>query len=225
MLYAFIVAAVVIFVAEQGDKTQILAFALATKYKAWQVFLGIFFVNLGVLFLFTLVGRVVGSFVPSFWIWVTSGVAFIVFGVSSLRSNVEEAGDEDGRFGAYGPVIKTAGLFFLAEIGDQAELITMAIAANPAGPLSALGTLGGGLGATLAGLGIVAVASSSTSTFIGVWFGAVVGIMLADGLGVAVGRVLGRTLPEQLLRRLSGSLFVVAGTVVLALALLSRVAR
>lgn len=34
MLYAFLVAAIVIFIAEQGDKTQILAFALATKYKA-----------------------------------------------------------------------------------------------------------------------------------------------------------------------------------------------
>jgi Ca2+/H+ antiporter, TMEM165/GDT1 family len=55
------------------------AFALATKYKAWEVLLGIFFVNLVVLFLFALVGRLVGSFLPEFWLWVISGIAFVAF--------------------------------------------------------------------------------------------------------------------------------------------------
>ena len=52
MLYALLVAAIVILIAEQGDKTQILALALATKYKAWQVLLGILMVDVVVLFLF-----------------------------------------------------------------------------------------------------------------------------------------------------------------------------
>jgi Ca2+/H+ antiporter, TMEM165/GDT1 family len=221
MLYAFLVAAIVIFIAEQGDKTQILAFALATKYKAWEVLLGIFFVNAVVLFLFTLAGRLVGSFLPEFWLWVISGIAFVAFGVFTLLSKDEEAGVDD-RFGGYGPVITTAGLFFLAEIGDQAELITMAIAANPAGPLGSLGALGTGIGVSLAGVGVTASKSSSIATFIGVWLGAVVGIMLADGIGIAVGRLLGRRLPEKLLRRVSGVIFLVVGVVVLGLAVRSR---
>lgn len=220
MLYAFLVAAVVIFVAEQGDKTQILAFALATKYKAWEVLLGIFFVNLVVLFLFALAGRFVGSLLPGFWLWVISGIAFVAFGVFTLRSKDEEAG-VDGRFSGHGPVLTTAGLFFLAEIGDQAELITMAIAANPAGPLGSLGALGVGIGSSLAGLGITA-AGSSIPNFVGVWLGAVVGIMSADALGVAAGRLLGRRLPERMLRRVSGTIFLVVGIAVLGLAIRSK---
>jgi putative Ca2+/H+ antiporter (TMEM165/GDT1 family) len=222
VLYAFLVAAIVIFVAEQGDKTQILAFALATKYRAWQVLLGIFSVNLVVLFLFTLLGRVVGSFLPEFWLWVISGTAFVAFGAFTLLAKDEKEADVDDRFGRRGPVLTAAGLFFLAEIGDQAELITMAIAANPAGPLGSLGALGTGIGVSLASLGVISARSSSLATFVGVWLGAVVGIMLADGIGVAAGRLLGRRLPEKILRRVSGTIFVVAGVVVLGLAVRSR---
>lgn len=222
MLYAFLVAATVIFVAEQGDKTQILAFALATKYKAWEVLLGIFFVNLVVLFLFTLAGRFVGSFLPEFWLWVISGVAFLAFGMFTLLSKDEQDATVDARFGGRGPVLTTAGLFFLAEIGDQAELITMAIAANPAGPLGSLGVLGAGIGGSLASIGVTASKTSSAGTFVGVWLGAVVGIMLADGIGIAAGRLLGHRLPEKMLRRISGTIFVVVGMVVLGLAVRSK---
>jgi putative Ca2+/H+ antiporter (TMEM165/GDT1 family) len=221
MLYSFLVAAIVIFISEQGDKTQILAFALATKYKAWEVLLGIFFVNLVVLFLFTLVGRFVGSLLPEFWLWVVSGFAFVAFGVATLRSKDEEAG-VDGRFSGRGPVLTTAGLFFLAEIGDQAELITMAIAANPAGPLGSLGALGTGIGVSLAGLGITAAGSSPVANFVGVWLGAVVGIMAADGLSVIAGRLLGHRLPQRMLRRISGTIFLLVGVAVLGLAIWSK---
>jgi len=221
MLYSFLVAAIVIFISEQGDKTQILAFALATKYKAWEVLLGIFFVNLVVLFLFTLVGRFVGSLLPEFWLWVVSGIAFVAFGVATLRSKDEEAG-VDGRLSGRGPVLTTAGLFFLAEIGDQAELITMAIAANPAGPLGSLGALGTGIGVSLAGLGITAGGSSPVANFLGVWLGAVVGIMAADGLSVLAGRLLGHRLPQRMLRRISGTIFLVVGVAVLGLAIWSK---
>ena len=109
MLYALLVAAIVIFIAEQGDETQILAFALATKPKAWQVLLGSFFINVVVLFLFALLGRLIGSFLPEFWLWVVSGAAFIVFGAFALLSKDEGTEVADGRFGASGPVLTTAG--------------------------------------------------------------------------------------------------------------------
>ena len=221
MLYAFLVAAIVIFVAEQGDKTQILAFALATKYKAWQVLLGIFFVNLVVLFLFTLAGRFVGSFLPEFWLWVISGIAFVAFGFFTLRSQDEQVTTEN-RLGVTSPVLITAGLFFLAEIGDQAELITMAIAANPKGPLGALGAFGTSIGQSLGNLGVTAANTSSVGTFVGVWLGAVIGIMLADGIGIAAGRLLGQRLPEKVLRRVSGIVFMTIGIVVLGAAVWSK---
>jgi len=223
VLFAFLVAAIVIFIAEQGDKTQILAFALATKYRAWEVLLGIFFVNVIVLFFFTLAGRFVGSFLPELWLWVISGVAFLAFGAFTLLPKDEEEPSADWSVGGRGAALTTAGLFFLAEIGDQAELITMAIAANPAGPLGSLGTLGTGIGVSLASVGVTASKTSSVATFVGVWLGAVVGIMLADGIGIAAGRLLGRRLPEKLLRRVSGTIFVVVGVLVLGIAVRSRI--
>jgi putative Ca2+/H+ antiporter (TMEM165/GDT1 family) len=225
MLYALIVAAIVIFIAEQGDKTQILAFALATKYKAWQVLLGIVMVNSVMLLVFALAGRLVGSLLPEFWVWIVSGIALVAFGIHSIVSQEDEAADvEDaqGRFGKYGPVITTAGLFFLAEIADSAELLTMAIAANPAGPLGSLGAFGRGLDRSLAGLGVTAVHASPTATLVGVWIGAVLGLTLADALAVAVGRLLGRRLPERLLRRVSGTIFLVGGLVMLGAAVWSK---
>lgn len=220
MLYALLVAAIVIFIAEQGDKTQILAFALATKYKAWQVLLGIVIVNLFMLLAFTLVGRLVGTFLPEVWVWTISGLAFLAFGIHSFLSKDEEPTDVDEaehRFGKYGPVLATAGLFFLAEIADSAELITMALAANPSGPLASLGSLGQGLNAALVRFGITGAGATPTATLVGVWIGAVLGLTLADAMAVGVGRVLGRRLPERLLRRVSGAIFVVAGVAILVL--------
>lgn len=218
MIYALVVAAIVIFIAEQGDKTQILAFGLATKYKAWQVLLGIVIVNSVMLLAFTLVGRLVGSFLPESWIWTISGLAFIAFGIHSFRAKDEEVQDveeAEGRFGKYGPVLATAGLFFLAEIADSAELITMALAANPAGPLGSLGAFGRGLNDVLTSIGISGAGASPTGTLIGVWIGAVVGLTLADAMAVWMGRLLGRRLPERMLRRASGAIFVIAGVVIL----------
>ena len=183
--------------------------------------LGIFFVNLVVLFLFTLAGRFVGSFLPEFWLWVISGIAFVAFGFFTLRSQDEQVTTKN-RLGVTNPVLITAGLFFLAEIGDQAELITMAIAANPKGPLGSLGAFGTSIGQSLGNLGVTAANTSSVGTFVGVWLGAVIGIMLADGIGIAAGRLLGQRLPEKVLRRVSGTVFMTIGIVVLGVAVCSK---
>jgi Ca2+/H+ antiporter, TMEM165/GDT1 family len=223
LLYALIVSAIVIFIAEQGDKTQILAFALAAKYKSWQVMLGILAANTIMLLFFTLAGRFVGSLLPEFWIWIISGAAFLAFGVFGLLSKEEDEAEVEAKPTKYGPFLTTVGLFVLAEAGDSAELITMALAANPAGPLAALGDLGRSLGSSLANMGVTASEGLSLATFVGVWIGAVIGLTLADLLAVVVGLALGRRLPEKLLRRASGAVFAILGVVVLGFALWTRI--
>jgi putative Ca2+/H+ antiporter (TMEM165/GDT1 family) len=225
MLYALIVAAIVIFIAEQGDKTQILALALAAKYRSWQVMAGIFVANAVMLLFFTLLGRFVGSLLPEFWIWIVSGIAFLVFGIFAVVSKGDEEAHVDATPSKYGPFLTTVGLFVLAEAGDSAELITMALAANPAGPLAALGDFGRVLGTSLAGMGVTASSGASVATFVGVWIGAVIGLTLADAMAVVVGLFLSRRLPERLLRRASGAVFVVLGVLVLGVALWSRLPR
>ena len=223
MLYALLVAFVVIFVAEQGDKTQILAFALSTRYKAWQVLLGIGVATLLMNGVFAVAGRLVGNLIPSFWLWVASGVAFVGFGIwALLESEEDESAEADARFRGFGPIVTSGGLFFLAELGDQSELITMVLAANSAGPLLALGAAGPALQGLLAHAGVRAAAGSSTGTLVGVWLGSALGMLFADSLGIIAGRLLHRTLPGLLLRRIAGWLMVAIGAAVLVAALVSK---
>ena len=64
MLYAFLVATILITLAELGDKTQLLALVLASRYKAWQVLVGILGATLVIHLISTIVGAAVGSLVP-----------------------------------------------------------------------------------------------------------------------------------------------------------------
>ena len=75
---------------------------------------------------------------------------------------------------------------------------------------------------SLAGLGITAANSSPVANLVGVWLGAVVGVMAADGLSVLAGRLLGHRLPQRMLRRISGTIFLVVGVAVLGLAVWSK---
>ncbi|TLM98002.1 MAG: TMEM165/GDT1 family protein, partial [Actinobacteria bacterium] len=136
MVYVFTVALLLIMVGELADKSQLLALVLATRYKAWQVLVGIFIATFVVHFFTTLVGMWLGAAIPG-WImpWV-SGVLFIGFGIWTLRGDTVEEGEADrGGMAKYGPVVATAVAFFFAELGDKTQFMTLAIAADPGGAL------------------------------------------------------------------------------------------
>lgn len=119
----------IIFLAELGDKTQLTAMALATRYSWKKVFLGIAaafaLLNLGAV----LIGKVLFAFLPLFWIKLVSGALFLFFGVSTLRGGEE---DEDGerRASARGPVVTSFVMILLAELGDKTQLVTTSLAAQ-----------------------------------------------------------------------------------------------
>ncbi len=91
MLYAFAVAALLITLAELGDKTQLLALGLACKYPPMQVLIGIFIATLVVHFFSTLVGGLIGNLVPRLWLGIGSGILFIGFGIWTLRGDKVDA--------------------------------------------------------------------------------------------------------------------------------------
>jgi putative Ca2+/H+ antiporter (TMEM165/GDT1 family) len=193
--YLFLVAFVLIMAAELGDKSQLLALVMASRYKAWQVLLGIFLATFTALSITTLVGQTVGSRIPDGVLpWVT-GVLFIGFGIWTLRGD----GDEDlstQKNGRFGPVLTTAVAFFLAELGDKTQIMTLAIAADAAAE----------------GVGPVA-------RFFAVTLGATLGMVAADAIAIMFGRLLGRRLPERLLRRISAAVFILFGIASIASAL------
>jgi Ca2+/H+ antiporter, TMEM165/GDT1 family len=211
VLYAFAVAAILITLAELGDKTQLLALALATKYKAWQVLVGIFVATLAVHLFSTLAGGLIGNLIPAFWLSIVSGLLFIGFGVWTLRGDDDQDADEATSKFKYGPIVTTAIAFFLAELGDKTQIMTMTIAADPAAVLRTFGSVGPAISQFLAGIGLDPATLTPQETFWGVWMGSTVGMMIADGLAIIVGSVMGKTLPEKLITRISGVIFILFG--------------
>lgn len=122
-----------IFLAEMGDKTQILAMTFATKYRLDKVLLGIF---LGVLLnhgMAVFVGAQMTRFIPILAIQILAGFMFLVFGMMSLK--IEE--DEDlnsAKSKARGVVITVMMAFFIGELGDKTQLTATTLAIESAYP-------------------------------------------------------------------------------------------
>lgn len=210
MTYIFLVALILIMVGELADKSQILALLLATRYKAWQVLVGITIATFVVHFFTTLAGQFLGSAIPEGVIpWMT-GILFVGFGIWTLRGDkVEDDEVDKGR--RFGPIVATTIAFFLAELGDKTQIMTLAISVDPGSAL--LGYLKGA-GPTVQGW-LAAVGSpenvSQMGRFWAVTMGSTVGMVVADAIAIGIGRLLGKRLPELLLRRVSGVIFIVFG--------------
>ncbi|MDA8212515.1 MAG: TMEM165/GDT1 family protein [Clostridia bacterium] len=114
--------------AEMGDKTQLLALAFATRYRATQVLSGIFLATLLVHLVSVVLGEFIGTVIPMVWIEILAGASFIFFGLWTLRGDTLE--DEDKRVSKYGPVATVGIAFFLAELGDKTQLATISLAAK-----------------------------------------------------------------------------------------------
>lgn len=209
MIYAFAVATILIALAELGDKTQLLALALAARYRVWQVLVGIFAATLFIHLFSTLVGQVVGGLIPELWLGIGTGLLFVGFGVWTLRGDADD--DDGARTGKFGPVLTVAIAFFIAELGDKTQIMTMTIAADPAAVLRTLGAAGPAITETLRSVGLSAEGLTPTQSFWGVWLGSTLGMMIADGIAILVGSLLGKKLPERLITRISGVLFIVFG--------------
>jgi len=65
--------------------------------------------------------------------------------------------------------------------------------------------------------------ASQQQSFIGVWLGSTVGMVLADGLAIVVGRILGAQLPERLIKFGAAGIFLLTGAITLIEAVSSRI--
>ena len=107
--------------------------AWPTRYRAWQVLVGIFVATL-VIHLGLDRDRAGSSATscPEFWLRLVTGVLFIGFGIWTLRG--DDGGRRSGGEDARTARSSTTGIaFFLAELGDKTQIMTMSVAADPAG--------------------------------------------------------------------------------------------
>jgi putative Ca2+/H+ antiporter (TMEM165/GDT1 family) len=158
---ALFVSTGVVALAEIGDKTQLLAFILAARFKKpLPIILGIFcatIVNHG---LAGGLGAWITSAVsPEILRWVL-GLSF--FGMAVWTMIPDKIEDEETqvahRFGVFGATLVT---FFLAEMGDKTQIATVAMAAHYGTPL--LVVIGTTLGMLLADVPAVFIGDKLSS--------------------------------------------------------------
>jgi putative Ca2+/H+ antiporter (TMEM165/GDT1 family) len=115
-------------ISEMGDKTQLLAFSLASKYRRpWVVMGGILAATILNHTLASSVGEWVSTQVPPRVMAGVLAATFIGFGFWTLKPDTLDA---DARTDRFGPFLTTTILFFLAEMGDKTQLATVALAAE-----------------------------------------------------------------------------------------------
>lgn len=111
-----------------GDKTQLLAFSLATRYRRpWVVMAGILTATILNHALAASAGSWVSTHVPPRVMAAALAATFIGFGLWTLKP---DSLDEDARTDKFGPYVTTTILFFLAEMADKTQLATVALAAR-----------------------------------------------------------------------------------------------
>lgn len=181
----FVLAAGLVFLAELGDKTQLIALAMATRYRMRTVLLGAGIGTVLVTGLSVAIGATLGRLLAEHWLKIGTGLLLIVFALLILRG--EEGGEEDvagGGMARFGPVAGIATIFFVAELGDKTMLATASIAAQ-------------------------------SSAYVQVWLGASAGMVAANVIGIAIGRFAGARLPERTIRWVAATIFLLSGVWIL----------
>lgn len=160
----------VVFIAELGDKTQLVALCLASRYRAGIVLAGILVATLVVHIISVLLGGGLGQVLRPEWVALVAGLAFLGFGLWTLKGDEledeESCGVPKKRIAPFWLVTTT---FFIAELGDKTMLSTVTLATDHR---------------DLAGLALV-------------WIGSSLGMVISDGLAIVVGLLLGKKLPER----------------------------
>ncbi|MDP2142996.1 MAG: TMEM165/GDT1 family protein [Gallionella sp.] len=129
MMEAFLVSTGIVALAEIGDKTQLLAFILAAKFrKPVPIILGILVATIANHAMAGALGAWITSLMgPETLRWVL-GVSFIAMAAWTL---IPDKFDEDeaklAQFGVFGTTLVA---FFLAEMGDKTQVATVALAAQ-----------------------------------------------------------------------------------------------
>jgi Ca2+/H+ antiporter, TMEM165/GDT1 family len=127
---AFFLAFAVVFLAELGDKTQLVALSLATRYRTVTVLAGItvaYAITNGVS---VLVGGLLGAALPTTAIAVVGAFAFFGFAIWTLRGDDDDDVDAALQPSGRSVFFSIVGAMVLAELGDKTMLATATLAAR-----------------------------------------------------------------------------------------------
>lgn len=169
------------FIAEMGDKTQLMLIALTSKYKLRDIICGTAIAILVLNGLAVLAGGLVSELIPEWLIKMIAAFAFLYFAASTIAGDEEEE-EEGSRSKIQFAPLAVFCTFFVAELGDKTQLTAITFGAN----------------------------EGMSAAFV-VWIGCSLGLFAADILGMFVGYLLKSKTPEGLLNTLAFVIFSVFG--------------
>ncbi|KEZ19963.1 Membrane protein [Sphingobium yanoikuyae] len=178
---AFLTSTALVALAEMGDKTQLLAMLLATRFrKPVPIILGIFVATIANHFLAALVGHSIAGVLTQPWFRYAVAGSFIAMALWTL---VPDKIDEDAPLKApskAGVFVTTLVAFFLVEMGDKTQVATVALGAQ-------------------------------FDNLLAVTAGTTCGMMLANVPAVLFGEVLAKRVPMRALQVGAALLFLLLG--------------
>lgn len=192
-IYPMLIAFFMIFVSELGDKTQILVMSFSGKQNIVTILLGVAlgtFFSHGLAILFgSYIGAINNENVKLILDFATN-IIFIIFGLIFLFNKEKEESDEN----------KTGLLSKLANIKlNYILIIAISIAVGELGDKTFLAAIG--LGIQYAKYKIPLV------------IGAIMGMVISDLLAIILGKIISKKIPEELMKKISGILFIIFGII------------
>ena len=119
-----------VFVAELGDKTQLVALGFGARYRLAPVLAGVVAAYSVTNLLSVVIGGLLGAALPTRAIGLGGGVLFLGFAVWTLRPDDEGEDEEDAGAGDRSVFWSVAVAMFVAELGDKTMLATATLAAQ-----------------------------------------------------------------------------------------------
>ncbi|MCD7957373.1 MAG: TMEM165/GDT1 family protein [Lachnospiraceae bacterium] len=172
---------ITMFIAEMGDKTQLLMIAMTSRYKLRDILVGSAASVLVLNAIAVGLGALISQFIPTWLIKIIAACAFFYFAWTTLRK-VEEGEEEETVRDSKFPILAVFGTFFIAELGDKTQLTAITFAANEG-----------------AGSAIL------------VWLACSIGLYAADLIGMMVGHLIESKMPSGFLDKLAFVIFTFFG--------------
>ncbi len=188
-IYPFIIAFLLIFVSELGDKTQLLVLSFSSKLKAKTILLGVALGSLlshGIAIIFgSFLGNIENLTFQCF-LKTATYLSFIIFGIITLI----KSDNKDENFKHNDKKNLKSNLSYI-------PFIALTIAIGELGDKTFLASIGLGIEYSLYKISLI--------------LGAIVGMIISDLIAIIFGKVLSNKIPENIMQKLSGILFLIFG--------------
>ncbi|MBM7036861.1 TMEM165/GDT1 family protein [Vibrio ulleungensis] len=116
-----------IFLAEMGDKSQLVCMALAAKHRSKPILIAAVCAFSILNLVAVALGVSLGNWFSEFWITIVAAAAFAYFGLTSFFGAEEDDDEEISQVSSRRLFINTFLLLFVAELGDKTQLAVVTL--------------------------------------------------------------------------------------------------